>query len=299
VLPQIRFGVGEDDLAHLVAEALRQSLHVRTRIAGGLEARDLAHVADVACAVGDARVHHDEDAAVARAQRGQRRARVRAGRYAEEIDHDAAAARELVGQHADHAPFAQAPRAPEHEAALLRREHLEAVAASRADEQLVEARRAERLHHDRERTAVVECEAQAAEVEVARVRDHQQAAARIGGKVVDERPRLELECLRDLLARARMRAARHLRRGEEEVPHGAARDAALLGAREAIAIDAVEIREHRAPPNAQREGAVGKRARAGEHEAVRQPGEQRDAEARRGDRRALERIGERRPAHCA
>lgn len=299
VLPEIRLGVRANDLAHLVAEALRQALHVRARIAGGLEDRDLAHVTDVAGAVIHARVDHDEDAAAARAQRRERRARVRARRHAEEVDDHAAAARELIGQHADHASFAEAPRAAEHEAALLRREHLEAVAAPRPDEQRVESRRAERLHHDRERTPVVEGEAEAAEVEVPRVRDDEQAAARIGGEVVDERTRLELEPVRDLLARARMRAARHLGRGEEEIPHGAARDRELLGAREAIAVDAVEIREHRAPPHAQGEGAVGERARTGEHEVVRQPREERDAEARRRDRRALERIRERPPAHCA
>ena len=288
-----------DDLAHLVAESLRQAQGVRARVAGGLEARDLAHVADVAGPIANARIDHNEDAAATRAQRRERGARVRAGRHAEEVDDHAAAARELVGQHADHAALAQAPRAAEHEPALLRGEHLEAVAAARRDEQLVEARRAERLHHDRERTAVVEREAEAAEVEVARVRDHQQAAARIGGELVDERPRLELERARDLVTRARVRAARHLGRGEEEVPHRAARDPPLLGVCFPIAVDAVEIRERRAPPNAQAEGTVGESARAGEHESVRQPGEQRDEGAHGDDRRALERVGETSPTHCA
>jgi hypothetical protein len=299
VLPEIRLGVRAHDLTHLVAQALRQPLDVGARLAARREILHLAHVADVSGAVVDARIDYDEDAAAPRAQRGERRAGVRAGRHAEEVDDHAAAARELVGQHADDAALAQPARAAEHEPALLRGEHLEAVAAARADEQLVEARGAERLHHDRERTPVVAREAKSTEIEVARVGDHQQAAARIGGELVDERARLELERARHLVARARMRAARHLGCREEEIPHCAPGDTALLGAPEAIAVDAVEVREHRAPTHAQSEGAVGERASAREHEPVRQTGEQRDEETRRRDRRALDCVRERAAAHCA
>ena len=289
----------EHDGAHLVGDAARQRERVRMHVSRGSEVADLAHVADVARAVVDARVHGGEDPAARRTQDGERRSRVGAGRHAEEVHHEPGASRELVRQHADETARQESLGGALHHAPFPSREHLEAVAPTRLDQRLVEARRAERLHHHRQRPAVVVDEAQATQIEVARVRDREQAAARVGGGAVEERPRLELERERHLVARARVRAARHLRDGHEQVAHRGSRDPPLVSRRQAIAVDPIEILHHHAPPDAQRVRAVGQRAEAGQHEGVRQARQQRDQPARGLHRAALEPVGQRASPHCA